>query len=374
MGHTPALTDERAEKHRRLSDFLAARGVEAALLARRCNVNWYTGGLARNYVGTADDAGVSTLLVTREGAAVIANNIEATRLAAEDLPGTGIQLVEYAWDDTAARVRAFERALGGRRAGADVPLAGVRADPLPAEFNRLRWPLLGPEVERYRRVAADTVAAVEESARAAAPGQTEDDLAGMLAAALRRRGLLPWVLLVGSDERVARFRHPLPTPKRVERHFMLATCAERGGLIAAVTRIASFGGVSADLEARHEAVATVEAALLAATRPGRTLGDCFAEAQAAYRAAGFPDEWRHHHQGGSIGYLPREAKAAPGDPTPILQDQAFAWNPTVAGTKGEDTVLCRADRTEPLAGPTDWPTVAAEWRGSCVNRPAILVR
>ena len=374
MGRTPLFAAERAAKHERVLDFLAAHGLEAALLSRRCNFSWYACGAARNYVGTADDVGVSTLLVGREGAAVLANNIEAARLAAEDLPRTGIQLLDHPWHDAEARTRAFDRALAGRRAAADAPVAGVRADPLPPEFNRLRWSLLPAEIERYRRVASDTVAAVEEAARAAEPGRTEDCLAGTLAAALRRRGLLPWVLLVGSDERLARFRHPLPTPKRVERHFMLATCAERGGLIAAATRLASFGRIPADLAARHEAVATVDAALISATRPGRTLGDCFAGAQAAYRAAGFPEEWRHHHQGGSIGYLPREAKAAPGDPTAVLQDQAFAWNPTIAGTKCEDTVICLADRTEPLAAPTGWPTVGAEWQGFRLDRPAILAR
>jgi len=367
------LRDEHAAKHERVLEFLDARGLDAAILSRRCNFSWYACGTARNYVGTADDVGNSTLLVDRQGARVIANNIEAARLGAEDLPALGIGLVEYPWQDAAARAAAFGKAIGGRRVAADAPLAGVRAELLPPEFNRLRWSLLGSEIKRYRTACDDVVAAVEGVARAAEPGATEDKLAGALAAALRARGLLPWVLLVAGDERARRFRHPLPTAGRVERYFMLVTCAERGGLIAACSRLASFGPVPADLEARHRAVATVDAALISSTRPGATYGDVFAEAQAAYAAAGFPDEWRLHHQGGSIGYLPREAKAAPGDPTPVLLNQAFAWNPSIAGTKSEDTIVCLTRGTEPLAAPTAWPTVAAEWKGARMNRPAILV-
>jgi len=121
-------------------------------------------------------------------------------------------------------------------------------------------------------------------------------------------------------------------------------------------------------------VCTVDAALIAATRPGVTLGAIFAEAQAAYQAVGFADQWRFHHQGGSCGYLPREVKAAPGEPTVALADQAFAWNPTIAGTKSEDTILCRESGGELLAEPTDWPTISTEWKGRTFRRPDILIR
>ena len=61
--------------------------------------------------------------------------------------------------------------------------------------------------------------------------------------------------------------------------------------------------------------ATVDAALWSATRPGATFGEIFDEARQAYEQTGYADQWRFHHQGGSIGYQPRDAKAAPGDAT-----------------------------------------------------------
>jgi Xaa-Pro aminopeptidase len=412
------LTAERLAKHARVVDLLDRHGLDAALLWRRCNFNWYTCG-ARNYVGTADDAGNSAVLIGRDGAVVIANNIEATRLMAEELPARGLEVVSYAWHDAADRARAFHDVIANRRLAADVPAAGLyslgspdtrvplaacppvfpglptggqaasgtrskmvvdvpaaglTAAPLPPEFNRLRWSLMPSELERYRAACADVTDAVEGVARRARPGQTEDELAGLLAGELRARGCLPWVLLVGSDDRMRVHRHPLPTGKRVERYFMLATCAERGGLIAACSRLAHFGPVPEDLAARHRAVCTVDAALISATRPGTTLAAIFAEAQAAYTAVGFPDEWRMHHQGGSIGYLPREVRAGPGDATVALAGQAFAWNPTVAGTKCEDTILCGPGGGQLLAPSTDWPTIIAEWKGFAMKRPAILER
>ena len=116
----------------------------------------------------------------------------------------------------------------------------------------------------------------------------------------------------------------------------------------------------------------VDAAMIAATVPGATLGAIFAQAQAAYAAEGFADEWLQHHQGGSCGYLPREVKAAPGSTTVVLADQAFAWNPSIAGTKSEDTVLCRASGCEVLGTSAVWPTITAHRGDFTIPRPAIL--
>jgi len=364
---------ERRHKHEQVVALLDAHGLEAVLLSRRCNFAWYTGG-ARNYVGAACDAGNSHLLVDRDGACVLTTTIEATRLTGEDLADTDIGVRAWSYADPAERESVLAKAVGGRRVAADVPVAGLAAEPLDPAFDRLRWTLTETEIARYRSVAADVTAAIETVCRRVEPGWTEDAVAGEAAGQLRRRGCLPWVLLVGADERLAAHRHPLPTANPVERYVMVASCAERGGLIAACSRLVSFGPISDDLAARHRAVMQADAALIGATRPGATLGAIFDAARAAYADAGYPDEWRLHHQGGSIGYLPREVKASPGCTVEALAGQAFAWNPTVAGTKCEDTILCTASGPELLARPTDWPTERAEWQGVAIDRPLILER
>jgi len=370
-------TAERRAKHERVVAFLDRHGLDAVLLSRRCNFSWFTCG-ARNYVATASDVGAATLVVGREGACVLTTNIEQTRLGGEDLKGTDIEVFGYAWSDPADRAKVVEKVLarvgGARRLAADAPVEGVRAEPLPAEFDRLRWTLTEWEIARYRTLADDVVSAVETVARTAEPGQTEDEIAAQTARELRRRGCLPWVLLVGSDDRLEHHRHPLPTSKPVRTYFMVATCAEREGLIAACSRLASFEKVSGELAERHRGVVTVDAALVGATRPGTTLGAIFAEAQRAYATVGFADQWQFHHQGGAIGYLPREVKAMPGSTVEVLERQAFAWNPTIAGTKCEDTILATTEGPQLLARPTDWPMVRARWQGFEIDRPAILER
>ena len=108
-------------------------------------------------------------------------------------------------------------------------------------------------------------------------------------------GCQPWVVLTAADDRIERFRHPLPTDRAVKRMFMLAACAERGGLICAASRLTSFGPLDDDLERKHKGVMTVDVALIGATRPGAALCGVFREAQAAYAATGYQDQWRFHH-------------------------------------------------------------------------------
>jgi len=363
---------EIAVKHQRVAEYLRAHGLGAAVLSRRCNFSWYTAG-AHNHVAAACDVGNSWLCVTAHRAVAVTSNIEAPRLREEELAGTDIDVLEFPHEQPARAGRIIRSVIGGA-AAADAEVPGLDMPALEADFDRLRWVLTDAEIRRYRVAAAETARAVEAVARSAQPGQTESELAGLLSAELLRRDCTPWVLLVAADERVARFRHPLPTRRPADRYVMLATCAERGGLIAACTRLACFGALPEDLARKHRAVATVDAAMIAATRPGATLGDIFAEAQRTYAATGFPEEWRRHHQGGSTGYLPRERKASPGDTTPVLACQAFAWNPSIAGTKSEDTILCLEGGAQPLADPTDWPVVETDWNGRKMPRPAILER
>jgi len=366
------MIDERAIKHRRILEYTAARGLDGVLLSRRCNFSWYTGG-AHNYVGTACYVGNSWLLVDADGARVLTTNIEATRLREEELAETGIEVIAFPYADPAARKQAFDKAVAGRAIAADVPVDSLELTPTDEAFDRLRWTLTSWEIDRYRAVASDVVACVESVGRSARAGRTENELAGELSSALRARGCVPWVLLVAADERLERHRHPLPTDKAVQRCVMLVTCAERHGLITACTRIVAFEAIPADLVRKHQAVATVDTALITATRVGATLGQIFDEAREAYAATGFEGELALHHQGGSCGYLPREVKAAPGDETVVLADQAFAWNPSITGTKSEDTILCRESGPELLAGATGWPVVTAEWKGRTLTRPGILL-
>ena len=153
---------------------------------------------------------------------------------------------------------------------------------------------------------------------------------------------------------------------------MLILCGRKWGLICSLTRLIYFGSLPDEVRRKSEAVAQIDADMIAATRPGFTMGDVFQKAQSGYAAAGFPDEWQRHHQGGLAGYAPREVTVVPGSAEPVLVGQAYAWNPSIAGAKSEDTILVGEQTNEVITEMADWPYVEVEVSGERFKRPAVL--
>jgi len=174
------------------------------------------------------------------------------------------------------------------------------------------------------------------------------------------------VLLVAGDERQGAHRHPLPTRATLGAHALLAITAEREGLYVSLTRIVSFSPPPGELRRLVEATASVDVAMLTASRPGVTTGEALEAAAREYETQGFPEEWRRHHQGGITGYRGREVFAVPGEATPLPDGCAVAWNPSITGGgKSEDTALVTEARVEVI---TRTPELGELQNG----RPAIV--
>jgi antitoxin VapB len=354
-------------KQHRIQALLAERQLDALLLQRVSSFAWATCGAA-SYVNTAATNGEASLLITPSGRHLLTNNIEATRLEGEENLGEqGWQFHEAPWyeaPDTLARLTS------GLRLGADGPVPG--AVDLAQDLARLRANLTPEEGERFRSLGRMCAQAIDSAVRAIRPSQTEYEIAALLAHEAERRGAQATVNLVATDERVFAFRHPLPTGKALERYAMLVLCGRRWGLVCSVTRLVHFGRLPDELRRKAEAVAEVDATFLDATRPGETLGRVFQRATAAYAGTSFPDEWQWHHQGGPAGYEPREYVATPRSQDVVQEGQAYAWNPSIAGTKSEDTILVTSSGPEVLTAIDGWPLLSKAVGGAEYTRPAIL--
>jgi Xaa-Pro aminopeptidase len=366
---------EISEKLNRLALFLDRHGLDGAWLQHRSNFAWITGG-KDNHIVNASPVGVAAVLVTRDGRRVcFTNTIESPRFRDEELRGTGIEVVDYPWYDRAAGQKAARELVAGRRIAADADELGIRLAPLPDDFSELRWELTDAEIARYRDGAKRATAAMEATCRALKPGISEHEIAGQLDDSVHGHRLNPVVTLIASDERIERYRHPIPTGKKVQRYVMLVTCAEFGGLISCLTRFVHFGPMPDELKRKQQAVCNIDAAVNLATQPGRTLGEIFADLQRAYAANGYADQWTFHHQGGSTGYAGREVVATPDSQVRARANQAFAWNPSITGVKSEDTILCTSNGFEVLTQSSEeWPTIEGrDPDGNILTRPDMLV-
>jgi Xaa-Pro aminopeptidase len=332
------------EKELRLAEFCKKGGYDGVWLRRRSNIAWISDG-ADVHVDASSSTGVGSVLWTPKKKWVLCNNIEDRRLREEEFGKDWTFDVTKWWESGAAREGRFATDFP------DDPFADVRAS------------LTDLELQRIRALGRTTADALERVMKAIRPGMTEHEIAADLVGRLRARGILVPVMLVASDERIAKYRHPIPTSKKVRKSVMVAACPRQHGLIVAVTRLVHFGRIPPELRHKHDALCIIDAALHAATAPGQRWCDILAVGQQVYRDTGFGDEWKHHHQGGPMGYEGRDYFAKPSETRRVVENQAVGWNPSITGTKSEDTILSSG---EVITSMKNWPT--------CGSRPDILCR
>ena len=362
--------DEVQAKLQKVGEYLDARGLDGLVLATRANFAWLTAG-GSSHVGLGSAAGVAWLVVTPGEQLLITDNIEAGRFTDEevgDLP-FAVRCEEWHEEDREAMVRSV---VAGGRIGADTSLPF--AEDVSDSFNRLRRQLMEPEIARYEEIARAASEAISQTGREIEPGMTEHEIAGLLMRRAFAVGAQPVVALVAADQRAYNYRHPIPTDRVLESHVMLVIGAARHGLGVFATRMVHFGEPPAELREKHAACCYVDACFNLETQPGANVANIFRRGVRAYEESGFADEWRLHHQGGATGYAPREYKATLSSVEAVLEDQAFAWNPSIAGTKSEDTIVATAEGPKFLSEPAGWPTLEVTYNGTTLRRPDILVR
>ena len=354
-------------KLQRINELLAKCGADALLLQQISSFAWATCG-ASSYINTATNNGVGSLLITPTGRYLITNNIEAPRFEKEErLAAQGWEFRVAVWHEDNPAVAELTR---GLKLAADGSYPG--AIDLAGEITRLRANLLPEEGERYREVSQLCAEAMNAAIRAVRPEMSEYEIAALLDRETFARGVQPIVNLIATDDRIYNFRHPLPTDKKMDKYAMLVLCGRKYGLVASVTRLVYFGHLPDDVRRKMIATASIDAAFIGTTRPGRTLGEVFKRATDMYAMTGFTNEWHLHHQGGPAGYEPREWVATPASTDMVTAGQVYAWNPSIMGTKSEDTILVGPSNNEILTAIPEWPMLLVEADGQNIPRPAIL--
>lgn len=355
-------------KAERMKKHLEAAGADGLALTRTDNFAWATCGGA-SYVNASTETGVATFLFLDGKATVLTNEIEKNRLLEEELGGLPVEVDSIPW--AAERAHLLREYASGRRVLTDLPVANMPG--LGPDFWKVTHELTEAELRRYRLVGAATGRALQKACKEIKPGMAEYEIAGRLAADCNAAGVLPVVILVAVDERIRKFRHPLPTGKKFERVAMLVVCGRRNGLIASCTRMVHAGEIPADLHELYGKCVLVDVTFNVGTTVGARVGDIFLKAKETYSSLGFGYEWEKHHQGGPTGYQTRYFLADEASGHVVAPNTAYAWNPSITGVKSEDTLLVTPGRNELITQAPDWPTIELESGEFTIERPDIFV-
>jgi Xaa-Pro aminopeptidase len=347
-------TAEVAGKLALLRDCLERTGAAAICLRGIDWFAWVTAGGSSAVLHTSE-LGVAEVLVTREEAVILTDEIEVARLREEEVPA-GFTFHVTPWAQVELRERYVLGLAGDRPVLSDRP-RGLE-QPLPTALRQRRLVLGSSEQARYRLLGREAAEAMTQVMQAARPEWTECDLAAAGAAALWRRGIHPALVLAAGERRLRVYRHPTPSHEPIGSRAMLVFCARRHGLYANLTRFVSFGPAPQDQRALME----VEATGLATVTPGKSLSAVYHAFAAAYNHADRLDAINEHHQGGITGYLAREIVATASTATELEEGMAFAFNPSFDGMKIEDTFLLGPQGLDNLTLDPRWPAVTVHGR------------
>lgn len=360
---------EFAERQRRTRELLEKRGARGVVIGRRDNFSWATAG-GDGVLQLTSERAVAFLVVTPERTVLVSYAMDSDRLMEEQLAGLDIQPAVMRWPDGDLGAHAVQ--LAGSDEGtvlADVPLPGSELVALHSLHHplttldrlRLRW--LGQLVDQ---VVADVAGTLR-------PGMAEREVAADMGARFMSAGVTPHELMVGVDDRIRRYRHPVPTHAQLHRYALLHPTVSRWGLHAITTRSVHFGSPPKELRRRIDACGEVEAVSVLASRPGRTFGDVHQLRVDRYAELGHPGEETAHFQGGVTGYLLYDPAHVTRPEASITDGMALDWFVSIRGAKTEDTILVESDETTVLTATGAWPLVPRGSDGSQVRLPELLI-
>jgi len=292
---------------------------------------------------------------------LLISSVEIPRFAAEgELEELGFNVVAVPWYEENGFQKAALRLarVDATKVVSDVGMGGD----LSVELIERRMVLSGGERELLRWLGAETARVLEAAVRSWQPGISADfSVAGEISFGLESIGAEAVCLIVGGDDRIKTFRHPMMNGAVVNELLMAVVVARWSGLHVAATRIATTI-VDERLTADYALVASVARVTLLATAPGATWGEAYGALSRGYRDVDHGQAWRDHFQGGPIGYAQREFELSPQATDSsfwsrdIEQNVAVAWNPSLhGGAKVEDTFLVGESGNECVTTTGTWP-------------------
>ncbi len=354
-------------KWERIKKLIDEKKLEGVLLNKVSNFAWFTGGKI-NYVGLHTETGVCKLLITKKKIYYLTNNIEDPRISEEELKNFNFEPIVVKWyeEEFDEKIKKITK----RKVGSDLFYDNY----ISLNIEKLHFPLLNEEIERYKEIGKTTSKIVTEICKEIKPGDREIEISGKLSESLWRKNIVPVVLLIASDGRIKKYRHPVPKEKKVKKSVMVVLCARKYGLIVSLSRIVYFGKPPEDLKKKHLAVCKIDSTFIGSTLKGKLIGEIFSKGIEMYEKTGYRDEWQKHHQGGPTGYMTRYFRATKERKEVITENQAFAWNPSITGTKSEDTIITTEGKPIIITEDKNWPLLKIEIDDGEFLRPDILVK
>jgi antitoxin VapB len=363
-------TTEFETKFSRIAHFLEDYNYDAIIIGTTANFAWATCG-GDDHILLDAQGGSGLLVFTKHARYCIANKMDARRLAEQELEGFGFEIVSLKWFETPITEYALNL-LRGKRILSDIPLPGTDCN--FSIFYKLHYPMTDQEIERYRQIGRDAETAVVKVAECISKGSTGYDVQTAVLYEFAKRQLAVACMIVGIDEEMKIYRHPLPKDQVIGHALMLVLAGKRYGLNVPITRMIYFEDVPEDIQKRYQAVCTIEANTILSCKAGKKFYDLSMMQKAMYKELGYEKEWEEHYVGGITGYTANDGSFCVDKLVEMTDRQTFNWYVTITGVNVEETMACIGDTQELFTVTGLWPAKEYQVGGKKVSLPQILIK
>ncbi len=359
---------ELQEKLSRVRAMMNEKNLDGVYLKRQDSFSWLTCGQT-NYIGIGE-MGLCGLLIKHNEMHVITNNIEANRLRDEEkLEELGFTIHFDTWFENSFEGKTIDTLMKNGSVGYDY--STDRGLNVANEIKAMRFSLTAQEIERYKEGGAIVSRIVEQTLAETYVGQTEREIVGRASEKTRSLGLDIVSMMCAGDDRIYNYRHPIATFNPIKERVQLGGNFCYKGLVICCSRFANFVPVTPELQEQYIKNAEIDGVLKLNSIPGNTYVSALEAGKKAYEDRGYGEEFLKHHQGGPISYVPRDYRVDFDTKGIIQENQAFCWNPSITGTKSEDTVVVSSKGITEVSRPIMCPTIDVKVDGKTFTRANI---
>ena len=190
-------------KKQRILKLLEKNDAYAAVISRQDNFSWLTGGGA-NSVVLNSEYGVGFIVITKEKEYFVANSMDAQRISDEELLFGDYEIISLKWYEIPPMEMVL-KIIGDKSFICDTDIKNGKM--LLNEIYKIHYPLTKNEIKKYKEIAREAEEILCEVAFKIRPGITENDVKALLLQEYAKKGMFASVIIIGSDERIAKYRH-----------------------------------------------------------------------------------------------------------------------------------------------------------------------
>jgi|GEM_PF-1441918 len=354
-------TKELEEKIKHVRHIVRKHKKRGAIISEFYNLCWL--GIHRPHVLSLSENTVVKIEITQEDVFLVTNNIEAQRIYNEEMDENLHPFFNkkvYQWYEAEQDVYTYK------------PDAYLKDKELEQEIKLHRMCMNASERQQSIELGLDMVAIIEATLKYIKSGKTEREISSWMHKLCVEKGIDVGLAICADWKRVLDYRHPIATDTPIEDMCMLALTVRRHGIYSCMSRMVALKVPDEALLKKRDAVLAVDAACQAYTQSGANVRNVFCKIQEEYQKQGLEGEWKNHHQGGITGYKSREEKICGTSDIDIQEHMLFAYNPSVAGYKTEDTFFIDKGKKIVTTYSEKLPLIEIEFEGNRYMKPDII--